>query len=903
MKAKYRVAFNKLVCLVNDSIKYLDEPLSRQFRRRLTEIKAEAYPTLSNELATEHQSGVESFAHSFFKSQFYEHAPIGFLILNTGAGILDFNQKASEYWGLAQGSFRGLSIYTLLDARFGVKMNHLLREVLQTREERSFEGFCRRLDGTSFFARFHLAIAHGGGSANDIFLVSVVDISEELNNHRIIRSIARSASTTNESEFIMHLLRLLAAIDRVSLVMIALQSLDEEHISLYWNKDAKTSTMNFSDYPMPTLIAVEDSLLGTGLSHEYIKFVMTHFADGKICFPQKTLNSFIRSPSGQRIGHISLFFASEPRELELYQDIIDIFAFRITQERGRYEFLRKERSIKESLEVMVNERTKDLDEKAKRLQLEIDQRRLAEGKLLEEKQKAEAANLAKSQFLANMSHEIRTPLNGILGIVSILSDANSKKKRDEYLQVINRSGTVLTRIIDDILDLSRLEAGQIQIHSKCFNLRETILEVYHSHLPLALKKKLALRVFYPFNIPESFVGDSTRLRQVLDNLVSNAIKYTDKGWVFLKVSVRANVCGQALLKISVRDSGVGISKDQSQIIWGRFERLDHSTTRKADGFGLGLAITRKLLSLMGARIQLESKLGSGSDFTSYCRLPLGPSSPRKRARQRQRVLLLGSCTVRRSELARLLKSAAFAVTESMLSPQRALSNEHDLVMVDLCRMEEITALKQLERIARTQRRFSVYATALQRELLLDLPSSCNIIDYESFISDITKVLDPPAWIPDTLLPTKFARSGARVLLAEDNLVNQKVSFEMLKILGIEADIVENGRQAVVRVSQEDYDVVLMDCFMPEMDGVEAMRRIRSSNAGSTPIVAVTAIAIQGARERYLSEGFDAYLAKPFKIDDLRAVLEPYLGFDREELAVALECESIDKSLDIWPELS
>jgi len=877
--AKYKLVFNKLVYIINECGQFLDEPYAKYIKQKTVSVKGEIASLFRNDFGLFDNP---RHNHHHLKNKFYDHAPVGFVIMNQAAGILDYNNKIRDLWGIGDGSLHGVSFFSLLEASYSIKFNQLLRELRASREDKNFECFCRRSDGRSFFARCHISVTDGSAIDSSIVLLSVLDITKELTTERIIRSIAKQASTERESDYIGHIGRLLASIEETELVVIALRehSASSNFQVYYIETDGRnfgSLAINYESWSSRRNI---HQLIGSPLSEYTRQQLLNSIRPQQISSLHYDLNSYIVSENNdETLGHLTLFFKNKPKDSGLYQDILDLVAHRITQETTRYDYIKKELQIKSKLELMVAQRTKDLNEKALRLEREIEARKTIEKKLISAKQRAELSNRAKSQFLANMSHEIRTPLNGILGITSILKSVKSNKKRDEYIRIINQSGKVLLRIIDDILDLARLEAGQLKVIQADFDFRQTLQDIYHSHQSEAKKKNLRFFVLFPFNQPSRIVGDEIRIRQVIDNLVSNAIKFTESGQVVVSVRARpSKVDNTAILQVVVTDTGPGLDDNQKTIIWKRFERLDHSTTRKTDGFGLGLAITHKLLKIMKGRISLTSQVGEGSRFAAY--IPIQSLSHSDLPRFSDLAVL---CWIKEPGLKNLITSALGGITMSgdiFSSFEEVCSQTCDVLFVDRMGWDSLGA-KQVRLI-----RQKIKHSQLTLYLLDDIPySSIRIpsfaarLDLGCFLKGIEQKLtekSPEREVERSEMLSRY--SGVRILLAEDNEINQRVSTDMLKILGIEVEIAANGQQALDLFRKSNrFDLILMDCFMPEMDGVEAMTRIKRDLDPNMIIIAVTANVIKGEREKYLELGFDDYLPKPFKFSDLQEILAKYLA--------------------------
>jgi len=557
-------------------------------------------------------------------------------------------------------------------------------------------------------------------------------------------------------------------------------------------------------------------------------------------------------------------------------------------------------------------------------QLEEENRLLRESKARQEEsvRQAEAASHAKSLFLANMSHEIRTPMNGIIGMADLLASTPQDSQQREFTRAIRSSGETLLQLLNDILDFSKIESGHMDLEKIEFSVEEVVGAGVDLVIARAAEKQIELVYFIDPDVPATVMGDPTRLGQIINNLLSNAVKFTTRGEVELKVSPAAN----GRIRCEVRDTGIGISEEEQARLFQTFSQVDASTTRKFGGTGLGLAICRRLCELMQGEIGIRSSPGKGSTFWFELPLAAGHLAVEERSKvvharlEGRRVMILDDQEINGKILEMHLKNWGMSC-DIYQEPDRALDAlrggaVYDLGLVDyqLPGMDGLTFAREVRRFVDKDRMPMLLISSVTDPALVedDPLQPFQAVGHKPVQAPVLRrtILQMMAGSKKLRRVTQSVslrhqnlgrEYPLRLLLVEDNPTNQKVAMHLLKRLGYTADLAENGRVAVGKAARGNYDLIFMDVQMPEMDGPEATAEIRRIPGLRQPrIVALTANAMKGDRERYLAAGMDDYLSKPVRLEDLEEVLLRHVVPPDPQITLSDETGSgsaVDEDLD------
>lgn len=585
--------------------------------------------------------------------------------------------------------------------------------------------------------------------------------------------------------------------------------------------------------------------------------------------------------SNETQGDISI------KKNHLYSDFVEILN----------EMLTMQRSIQEEMQGYVDQSTKELRETLETVEIQNIELDIARKNALQ-------ASRAKSEFLANTSHELRTPLNGILGFTTLLLKTGLSDQQKDYMGTIEQSAQGLLTVINDILDFSRLETGQLTLEYKPIFVRELVEDIFSVYAPQAHEKNIRLLSVINHNVPRNLLGDPQRLKQVISNLISNAIKFSTRGNVMVRATALGEVDNQLEVKFNISDSGVGLSDEQQENLFNAFTQIDTSDSRIGGGTGLGLAIAKGLVDRMNGEIGVESRVNSGSTFWFTVRLGIDrqrvSQSPLMNSLYGLRALVFDTNPASRMEASHLLtgwgvnivEEAVFANVRNTIASRE--NGQFDLAVLDACHEENnFDKAKILANVQQITSQFKIPSIILappsvQRLLQDDIvgfntglvPRPIVNANLHQAICSILNIAQPVTVqnaAPQPINARTQPDRNIKVLVVDDNPSNRKLVCEFLKSIGTSAQTAEDGYQAEQMVAKEHFDLILMDVQMPGMDGLETTKLIRSKESGKrTPIVALTAHAVNEQKTRLLLSGMDDFLSKPVSEEDLEHVIERWV---------------------------
>ncbi len=693
-------------------------------------------------------------------------------------------------------------------------------------------------------------------------------------------------------------------VKRINLLLNAMKALREGdlsvRVSIQSNDEIENLAENFNE--------MAEDLQLTTVSKGYVDQVISSMQDALIVLDPQLIIQTVNESTCQLLGYAEYEIIGMPVESIFSADLkSQLFLDQIRKQEadGKHTDVLLRTSRGNMVEVTISNalmKTGRTIYGTVCVAQDITQRKQFERALQEAIESAQTATQLKSEFLANMSHEIRTPMNAVIGMTGLLLDSKLDGEQRDFVETIRYSGESLLGIINDILDFSKIEAGKLDLEMKPFDLRHCVESAIDITASAAVGKGIDLLFYIESQVPNTIIGDETRFRQILVNLLNNAIKFTSQGEVVLTVDTQPGDGNIRHVRVSVRDTGIGIPEDKLGSLFQSFSQVDSSTTRQYGGTGLGLSICRNLVELMGGQLSVSSKVGQGSDFNFEIPVEVA-SDERIRPYQNgtqedlsdKQVLLVDDNQTNLKILEKQLGSWGLKTTRTS-SGQEAIDAIQSGALYDLIVMDmQMPGMDGLE----TSHKIKDIDSAKAVPILLISSLGVHLEKAEDvFVAQISKPVKPSQLIDQLLVifskdlyqeaertPKKSSKFNAiksgKILVTEDNGVNQKVISLMLKKLGFDVAIANNGQEAIDALNRDEYALVLMDCQMPVLDGYQATARIRKLPVewSKIPIVAMTAHAMQGDREKCLAAGMDDYITKPVKSDILQRVLNKWISED------------------------
>lgn len=856
----------------------------------------------------------------------FQKSPLSIVVLDEELKIMEMNKPAAAHWNLNPKSMSGMNFLSLL----GRTDAHCFADDLPSMAEDSKSSFrdltmIRPRDGSFFVMRVQVSKFTIQALRQTRYILYLSDMTEK----RLIEKAQQKATTglglATGQVYFDEICRFMCSLPGIDLAIVAKWSSKKTVQFLAGDLGIeKTQRSELKRLVRRLLCEAEKEYRGGSVNRRF-EFgqggpLIGAVGDSLVRLTDSKTGAWhtLRDSSGELCGCLLVCSRQSFVSINGIVHILSSFAPRTSAEISRQEADQKLLIGQQELERLVERRTLDLRKNFDQLTREVERRRKTENSLIEARREAELATQAKSRFLANMSHEIRTPINGIIGAASLLAEGLDQPGSERLLEVIRQSGDSLLSLINDILDLTKLDAAQMRLEYKTVDILDFALTCFHVYeISLRMREK---PIFFLMDLQLSgsslFNLDPLRVRQIIDNLVTNANKFTSQGSITVKM-VLTPLAGndrQATrdfeLLVSVVDTGIGMTEMQQESVFERFVQADSSTTRLYGGTGLGLPISRQLAELMGGSLACESQLGQGTEFRLKIPVRQADINPEKADLGCPNSILLSACEVLRHKkfciavtsslvrtlLSRFISQQSLTYLEEDASRMSSLpaNPDEDTVWIfdqlnpDLVHQWSLELLHSSSAVSRgcgydlhRSRSFACVVCVIHNALF----GAQLLLDLETVFRGRTSQFNPLIRHsePKSLRSRgrDSALGGRKILLVEDNEVNRFVARRMLSYLGAEIVDAVNGADALAIFKEQDFDMVLMDCLMPVMDGYEAVRRLKEEQHCTVPVVAVTASALKGDEELCLSSGFDAYLSKPITLAELEKLAHTYFPHPRQ----------------------